>query len=146
MEALIIGGGGYIGSTAAKALIANGHEVSGVARSEAAAEGLRALGVTPAPGDVARPDGLAEIARGYDGVIFTPPVGLDEEGRRSPDCSPRSRRSEATSRTRAFAQETPLGNIGEVGLSDRRICGFSISSPSASRSAPKAGSDPQDGG
>jgi nucleoside-diphosphate-sugar epimerase len=51
MKVLVTGATGYIGAVAADALVANGHEVLGLARSARSADALRKRGIEPAMGD-----------------------------------------------------------------------------------------------
>jgi len=55
-KVFIMGGTGFIGKEAVKALVAAGHNVYGLARSDKAAATLSSLGATPVRGDVYKPD------------------------------------------------------------------------------------------
>jgi len=69
MQVFLTGASGYIGGAVADRLRAAGHDVSGLARSEAAAAKLTAAGIRPIRGDFAVPATVAEAARGADAVI-----------------------------------------------------------------------------
>jgi len=69
MHVLVTGGTGHAGSHIIPELIAAGHEVTGLARSDASAEALSALGATVRRGDLEDLDGLKEAAADSDGVI-----------------------------------------------------------------------------
>jgi nucleoside-diphosphate-sugar epimerase len=69
MKVFLTGATGYIGSAVADALRGAGHEVSGLARSDAAAARLTAMGVQPVRGDFADPASVTTAARAADGVI-----------------------------------------------------------------------------
>ena len=69
MKVFLTGGSGYIGGAVADRLKAAGHDVSGLARSEAAAARLTAAGIRPVRGDFSLPSTVAEGARGADAVI-----------------------------------------------------------------------------
>ena len=69
MRVFITGGTGFIGPALARDLMAHGHEVVGLARSDASAQALRAIGVRPHRGSLKNPESLRSAAREADGVI-----------------------------------------------------------------------------
>ena len=69
MRIFVTGASGWIGSAVVPELLGAGHEVVGLARSEASAQALEKAGATVRRGDVDDPDGLAEAAADSDGVI-----------------------------------------------------------------------------
>ncbi len=69
MRIFVTGASGWIGSAVGPELLGAGHEVVGLARSEASAQRLEAAGVIVQRGDVDDPDGLAKAAADADGVI-----------------------------------------------------------------------------
>src|ERR1700685_3308686 len=69
MRIFVTGASGWIGSATVAALLGAGHEVVGLARSEASAERLEAAGAMVHRGDVDDPDGLAKAAADSDGGI-----------------------------------------------------------------------------
>jgi nucleoside-diphosphate-sugar epimerase len=84
VHVLVTGGTGHIGSYIIPELIAAGHEVTGLARSDASAAAVSALGANVRRGDISDLDVLKAAAAEADGVIHVahrqdllPSGGLD---------------------------------------------------------------------
>jgi len=69
MRVFVTGGTGHTGSYIIPELIAAGHEVTGLARSDTAAAAVSALGAKVHRGDLQDLEGLMEAAADSDGVI-----------------------------------------------------------------------------
>ena len=69
MKIFVTGASGWIGTAVVAELQRTGHEVLGLARSEASATRLLAAGALVHRGDLADPEGLAAAAATCDGVI-----------------------------------------------------------------------------
>ena len=69
MKVFVTGGTGHIGSYIIPDLIAAGHEVTGLARSDASAAAVSALGAKVRRGDISDLDVLKKAAAESDGVI-----------------------------------------------------------------------------
>ena len=69
MRVFVTGGTGHSGSYIIPELVTAGHEVTGLARSEAAAAALSALGAKVRRGELQDLEGLKEAAADSDGVI-----------------------------------------------------------------------------
>jgi nucleoside-diphosphate-sugar epimerase len=69
MRVFVTGGSGWIGSAVVPELIGAGHEVTGLARSEASAAALAAAGAKVQPGTIDDLDILRDAAAASDGVI-----------------------------------------------------------------------------
>jgi nucleoside-diphosphate-sugar epimerase len=78
MNVFLTGATGYIGSVVAENLIAAGHSVTGLARSDASAGKMSLKGIMPVRGDLTSPAALAEGTRAVDGVIH---AGTTNDGR-----------------------------------------------------------------
>ncbi len=69
MHVLVTGGTGHIGSYIIPELVAAGHEVTGLARSDESAAVVSALGAKVRRGDISDLEGLKAAAAEFDGVI-----------------------------------------------------------------------------
>jgi nucleoside-diphosphate-sugar epimerase len=69
MRVFVTGATGFIGSTLVKELIAAGHQVIGVSRSDEKSPALAAAGAEVYRGSIDDPDGLKEGAARSDGVV-----------------------------------------------------------------------------
>ena len=68
MRIFVTGASGYVGSAAVKDMLAAGHEVIGLARSDASEAAIRALGAAPLRGDLTDLDSLRRGADRADAV------------------------------------------------------------------------------
>ncbi|PJJ66197.1 SDR family oxidoreductase [Chryseobacterium geocarposphaerae] len=71
MKVFVTGASGFVGSAVVKELIANGHQVTGLARSEESAKFISEAGAEVLMGDLESFDILQKGAREADGVIHT---------------------------------------------------------------------------
>lgn len=69
MRYFITGASGWIGSAVSRELIAAGHRVSGLARSDASAEAMASFGADVVRGSLTDPDVLRDAASAADGVV-----------------------------------------------------------------------------
>ncbi|MET7992794.1 NAD-dependent epimerase/dehydratase family protein [Amycolatopsis sp. NPDC005232] len=71
MKVLVTGANGYLGLAIAAALDRHGHEVHGMARTEAGRRTVAAAGIFAVAGDLDSPEELQQLAAGYDAVVET---------------------------------------------------------------------------
>lgn len=69
MRVFVTGASGWIGSAAVGELLAEGHEVTGLARSDASAAALEAKGARVRRGDLGDPEGIRAGAHAADAVV-----------------------------------------------------------------------------
>ncbi|MBT2249058.1 NAD-dependent epimerase/dehydratase family protein [Arthrobacter sp. BHU FT2] len=69
MKVLVTGASGYIGGSVANALLASGHDVVGLVRSEESAGSLRAAGIEPVVGVLDDSGLLTRLAKDADAVV-----------------------------------------------------------------------------
>jgi nucleoside-diphosphate-sugar epimerase len=69
MRVFVTGASGHIGSAVVPELIKAGHEVTGLARSDASADAVQAVGAAVRRGDLSDLDGLRVAAADHDAVI-----------------------------------------------------------------------------
>ena len=79
MRVLVFGATGYLGSHVARNLCSSGYEVSGVARTPAAAAKLQAAGVQPVFGDLHDIAGSVALLEKADAILFCPQLALEPE-------------------------------------------------------------------
>ena len=75
MKVFLTGATGYIGSAVVEKLLAAGHEVTGLARSEESARKLEAVGAHALPGDLHDSETIKRAASEADGVIHMASTG-----------------------------------------------------------------------
>ncbi|HLG75242.1 MAG TPA: NAD-dependent epimerase/dehydratase family protein, partial [Ktedonobacteraceae bacterium] len=76
MKAFVTGGSGFVGGTLVQMLVSRGNTVKALARSERAADRIRALGAEPVRGDIEQLETLAQGLSGCD-VVFHTAAALD---------------------------------------------------------------------
>ena len=69
MNVLVTGASGWIGTAVVGELLDHGHQVCGLARSDAAARRVEVLGAEAVRGDLTETDVLARLAAASDGVV-----------------------------------------------------------------------------
>ncbi|MET7682324.1 NAD-dependent epimerase/dehydratase family protein [Streptomyces sp. NPDC005423] len=80
MNVFIIGATGFVGGTLARHLSAEGHTVTGLARTGSAAATLDSQGITPVAGDLGEHRAaVVETARTADAVLYAAQAGPEQE-------------------------------------------------------------------
>jgi nucleoside-diphosphate-sugar epimerase len=79
MRTLIIGATGHAGYATGQRLLKAGHEVTGLARNEAAEKKLSDGGVRVAKGDLTSPDSIISLLPQFDWIVFTPRIDITSE-------------------------------------------------------------------
>jgi nucleoside-diphosphate-sugar epimerase len=80
VKIFVIGATGFVGAAVARRLADSGHEVSGLARTGAAAAALGARGIRPVAGDLqSRRPAVVEAARRADAVLYAAQPAPSEE-------------------------------------------------------------------
>jgi nucleoside-diphosphate-sugar epimerase len=69
MKLFVMGGTGYIGSVVCERLLAEGHQLRGLARTDDAAAQLTAVGIEPVRGALGDVDIIGQESRAADGVV-----------------------------------------------------------------------------
>ncbi|MDQ0779634.1 nucleoside-diphosphate-sugar epimerase [Streptomyces aurantiacus] len=71
MNIVVLGATGFVGGNVSRHLVADGHHVTGLARSDEAGALLESRGITPLPGNLdERRDEVVKAAAGADAVVF----------------------------------------------------------------------------
>lgn len=78
MDVFVTGATGTIGSAVIRQLLSDGCSVIALARSEASAENVRALGASAFPGDLRNPEGWVERAATCDSIVHTGATFTDD--------------------------------------------------------------------
>jgi nucleoside-diphosphate-sugar epimerase len=81
MDVFVTGGTGAIGAAVVRHLVRGGARVIGLARSEASAAALRALGAHAYPGDLRQPEGWVARAASCDALVHAGATFTREMGR-----------------------------------------------------------------
>ena len=76
MHVLVTGATGFVGSAAVKALLDAGHTVTGLVRTPAKAQGLEALGMRSAVGDMLEPQTYTPLVQEVDAVVQAAQYGV----------------------------------------------------------------------
>ena len=79
MRILVLGASGYLGSAVSAALVAAGHAVSGLSRSAAGDDRVKATGAVALRGDLADLPGVIAAMRRHDATVYAAQLDLQPE-------------------------------------------------------------------
>jgi nucleoside-diphosphate-sugar epimerase len=79
MRVLVAGATGFSGRALTRRLVELGHEVAGLARSEAAEQQLAQGGLAALRGDVLQPETVIPALRDFDAMVYMPRIDLPSE-------------------------------------------------------------------
>ncbi len=119
MRVFVTGASGWIGSATVTELLAAGHQVLGLARSDAATEAVTALGAEVHRGSLDDPGSLRDGAAGCDGVVH---LGYNHDFSRMDDAAQTDLRAiEALGTTLVDTDRPLVVASGVLGLAPGRI-------------------------
>jgi nucleoside-diphosphate-sugar epimerase len=118
MRIFLTGATGFIGSALIPELVAAGHEVVGLTRSEAGEQALKAAGVTPYRGTLEEPDGLVAGAEAADAIIH---LAFDHDFSRFVDNCEKDRRVIATLGSALAGSAKPMLITSGTGLGNAHM-------------------------
>ena len=131
MKVAITGATGVIGRSAVAALVAAGHEVRALARSEAKAAQLSSMGASPVRTSIGDPEGLHRLVDGADAVCnFVTAIPVGYAG-----VVPGAWRTNDRLRTEGSRRVVANPLTGRLGCA-RGGCATAASTPIQSRSRP----------
>ena len=133
MRILVTGASGWIGSATVTELLAAGHQVVGLARSDTSAATVEALGADVVRGGLDDPAGLGAAARDVDGVVH---LAYIHDFSRMEDAAVADRRA-------IEAMAEPLAGTGGPLLIASGVVGLAQGRPSTEEDAPDPASHPR---